>query len=181
MNLNPDSPNPQIFYMPSLSQSEQLLRTQLHKEIKSFRKYGVLFPVHNPKLTFLEHYICYSTQPSKRVTQPLFDRLQNLTTKQKQLLSPYSDDTIIISEITRKHTSAWLGDTITNRRKYDQWYWKMRLTRTPFNQAVKLITNPLMTRLQRRAHDFHLEAAIQRNSHLTGPPKWLIIQSIDWD
>jgi hypothetical protein len=165
----------------SISQPEQLLRTQLHKEIKSFRKHGILFPVHNPKLNFLEHYICYSNRSSKRATRPLFDRLQNLTTKQKQLLSPYSDDTITISEIPRKHTSAWLGDTITTRKKYDQWYWKTRLSRIPFNNACKIGTNPLMTRLQRRAHDFHINAAIERNSHLEGPLKWSIIHSIESD
>ena len=181
MNPNPNSSNPLTTYLFSIQQPEQLLRTQLHKEIKSFKKHGILFPTHNPKLTFTEHYISYSKQSSKRVTRPLFDRLQRLTTTQKQLLSPYSEDAITISEIRRKHTSAWLGDTITTRKRYDQWYWKTRLTRTPFNNACKIGTNPLMTRLQRRAHDFHIAAAIERNSHLEGLPKWKIIQSIDWD
>jgi hypothetical protein len=40
--------------------------------------------------------------------------------------------------------------------------------------------NPLMTKLQRRAHDFHIEAAIQRNKQLDGQPKWSILKAIEW-
>jgi hypothetical protein len=141
----------------------------------------MLFPTYNAKLTSQDHYISYSSRSAKKASRPLFDRLQALTTTQKQFQSPYSYDTITISETPHTRTPAWLGDTITTRKRYDQWYWKTRLSRTPFNQAFMIGTNPFMTKIQRRAHDFHIKAAIERNSHLEGPSKWKILQSIKWD
>jgi len=181
MNFNPDLSNPNTSFLPSISQPEQQLRAQLLKELKSFRKSGILFPINNVKLTPQDHYISYSNRPAKRASRPLFDRLQTLTTIQKQFQSPYSYGTITISETPNTQIPAWLGDTITTRKRYDQWYWKMRLSRTPFNLAWTFGTNPLMTKIQRRAHDFHIRTAIERNSHLEGPRKWSIIQSINWD
>jgi hypothetical protein len=176
-----DTPTPDaLIIQPTTLFLNQKHMNKLHKELKLFFVSGMLFPIRNNKLLPEDHYVNHSKVPIRQVSRPLFDRVQTLSATQKQYIFPHIYDSITIKETKRTKTPSWLGDTTTTRKKYDQWYWKMRLLRTPFNQAFKLGTNPLMTTIQKRAHEFHIEAAIQRNSHLEGPPKWLIIQSLEW-
>jgi hypothetical protein len=163
-----------------MTQPNKELQAQLHKELKAFHTKGLLYPVYNSKLSPQDHYMSRSKRPIRKATQPLFDRLQKLSITQKENLLPHVYDTITILEHKSDKIPSWLGDTITTRKKYDHWYWKTRLSLKPFNNSVKSITNPLMTKLQQRAHEFHLRAAIERNSHLQGPPKWILLQSIEW-
>ena len=159
------------------SQSKQ----QLHKEIRNFRKTGILFPIQNDKLSPQDHYINTSSQMPRRIPGLLFDRIRKLHISVQQRLLPKVIEPIQIHEIRNNGIRSWYGDTTTTRKKYDQWYWKTKLRRIPYCQSLLYWNEPLMTKLQQKAHKFHLEAAIQRNSHLEGPPKWMILQSIDWD
>jgi len=173
-------PNLPEQHLHNMSPSDQSLRRNLFKELKSFSIYGILLPIYNVKLSPQDHYTHNNTQPVRLATNPLFSRIQNISIDQKEAMFPDIYDPIIIKQIKNTKTPAWLGDTITTRKKYDQWYWKTRLSLTPFNNAYKLGMNPLMTKLQRRAHDFHIEAAIQRNKQLDGQPKWSILKAIEW-
>ena len=155
------------------------LRQQLHKELKTFNKNGILFPIRNNKLSPQDHYKNRSNKACRLVPKTLYHRLRTLPTHQIQDLLPHIYETITLRDIKNTGIPAWLGDTITTRKKYDRWYWKTRLTRIPFNQAAKSITPPLMTKLQHRAHEYHIKTTIERNSHLTGPPLWLLLRSLD--
>ena len=181
MEYTPDQTSENTSYRPPLvTKVEKKLWHKLHKEIKSFGNSGILYPIHNEKLSSTDHYTNLSDAPTRKVARPLYDRIQTLSDKTRRKLLPPIYYHLEIEPTTPSKSPSWLGDTITTRRKYDQWYWKTRITRHPFNQAVKIGTNPLMTKIQQRAHDYHIKAAIERNSHLEGPPKWLIISSIKW-
>jgi hypothetical protein len=166
--------------MPNTPFPNQKYHHKLHKELKLFFVSGMLFPIRNNKLSPEDHYTNHSEVPIKQVSKPLFNRVQTLSAAERQYVFPHIYVPIIIKETKHIKKPSWLGDTITTRKRYDQWYWKMRILRTPFNQAFKLNTSSLITKIQKRAHEFHIKAAIQRNSHLEGPPKWLILQSIEW-
>ena len=166
---------------PRTLYANQQLRLQLHKELKTFNKNGILFPTRNNKLSPQDHYKNRSSKTCRQVPRLLYHRLRTLPTYQLQDLLPHIDETVTIRDTKSTGTPAWLGDTITTRKKYDHWYWKTRLSQTPFNQALRHWENPLMTKIQRRIHEFHLRATIERNSHLKGPPLWFLLRSIEWE
>lgn len=180
MSINSQTHTTIYTNQPRESPFDQQLRQQLLKELKSFAKTGILFPTINIKLSPQDHYINQSNRPIRKIPISLSNRFQKLSKTQIHTILPHVHEPITIREVKCNGTPSWLCDTITVRKKYDHWYWKTRLSRTPFNHAVKQFYNPFMTKLHKRAHEFHLKATIQRNSHLEGPPKWLIIQSIEW-
>ena len=162
------------------TKADKKLWHKLNREVKTFSISGILYPIHNDKLSSDDHYFNLSDEPVRRVARPLFNRIQTLTNKEQRKRLPPIYNHLEIQPVQSSKLPSWLGDTITTRKKYDQWYWKMRINRHPYNQAIKTGTSPFMTKIQQRAHDYHIKAAIERNSHLDGVPKWLIVNSIEW-
>ena len=159
----------------------QQLRQQLNKELQTFSKNGILFPIRNDKLSPQDHYKNRSNKTCRLVPKLLYHRLRTLPTYQLQNLLPNTYGTVTLRDTKNTGTPAWLGDTPTIRKKYDHWYWKTRTRQIPYCQAIRQLENPFMTKIQRRAHEYHLRTMTERNSHLKGPPLWLLLRSINWE
>jgi hypothetical protein len=97
----------------------------------------------------------------------------------KSRLFPRTGGRRLIKVKDTKVKKAWMGDTEYTRRKYDRWYWDMRLKRTPFTVALQRPMKTMISNIQRRLHFYHTSAAVERNRLFKWPPRWLEEEYLD--
>ena len=152
---------------------------KLHKEIRQFRRTGLLVPIDETHLGEEEHYRNNNVDPTRILPRPLYDRITILPSATKNRLFPRTGGRRLIKVKDTKVKKAWMGDTEYTRRKYDRWYWDMRLKRTPFTVALQRPMKTMISNIQRRLHFYHTSAAVERNRLLKWPPRWLEEEYLD--
>ena len=146
---------------------------KLHHEIRQFRRTGLLFPVNKDHIQDNEHFRNRSIDPIRILPRLLYDRITKLPPKTKQRLFPRTGGRRLIKVIEASPKQAWKGDTEYTRRKYDRWYWEMRLKRIPYTVALTRPMKTMISNIQRKLHFYHTNAAVERNRLLKWLPRWL--------
>ena len=146
---------------------------RLHQEIRRFRRTGLLVPINKTHLGDDEHFQNTSIDPIRILPRPLYDRITRLPASTKNMLFPRTGGRWSIRVKDAMVKRAWLGDTEYTRRRYDRWYWDMRLKRIPFTVALRKPMKTMISNIQRKLHFHHTSAAVERNRLLKWPPRWL--------
>jgi len=146
---------------------------KLHHEIRQFRWTGLLFPVNKDHIREDEHFRNLNIDPIRILPRPLYDRIKDLPAVTKNTLFPRTGGRRLIKVKEASPKQAWKGDTEYTRRKYDRWYWDMRLRRIPFTVALQKPMRNMVSNIQRKLHFHHTSAAVERNRLLKWPPRWL--------
>ena len=146
---------------------------KLHQEIRRFYFTGMLYPVVNKVLADGDHYCNRNIDPIRILPLKLYDRIIELSREQKRKMVPNTGGRYLIKSKSPNRKQAWKSDTEFMRRKYDKWYWDMRLQRTPYTVALRAPMKKMTSNIQRKVHFYHVDAAVERNRTLPWPPRWL--------
>ena len=166
------------YLLPITERSEILQWNQLHSEIRQFYLLGILFPVENVKISSEEHFCNHNMDPIRIIPLLLYDRITALPHISKRLLIPDAGGRYTIKARPPNLKQAWKCDTEYMRKKYDRWYWEMRLKRIPYTVALRTPLKDIKSDIQRRIHFHHVDAAVERNRQLRFPPHWLSTENI---
>lgn len=161
-----------VCLLPIHTRQDLRVWQRLHQEIRQFHSTGILYPVINETIPPAEHYRNGNIDPIRIIPLLLYDRILDLSPVIKRQLLPNTGGRYIIKAAAPSKNQAWKGDTAYTRRKYDKWYWDMRLRRTPFTVALRTPMKGMRSNLQRKLHFQHVDASIERNRLLRGPPEW---------
>ena len=159
--------------LPFDDKIEVRLWKRLHMEIRQFGIVGILYPIINGKIGDGEHFCNHNMDPIRILPLLLYDRITDLPAATKRRLVPDTGGRYIFKSRAPNRKQAWKCDTDYMRKRYDRWYWDMRLKRTPYTVALRAPLKHMKSNIQRRIHFYHVDAAVERNRQLTGPPYWL--------
>ena len=163
-----------IRLVPTLTKSFIRIWQQLQLEVREFDKEDRLKPVRDTVLSAVDHYWRYSNRSARKIPLLKYDKSYLLPTSQEGTQLPSASDihTIDPVEITRK---SWVVQTPYTIRKYDKWYWRMRLNKTPLNISWLALLGKRPSKLMRKIHWYHANAAMERNSKRQHPPHGLFL------
>ena len=163
-----------IRLVPILTKSFIRIWQQLQLEIREFDKKERLKPVKDTVLSAVDHYRRYSNRSARKVPFLKYDKSYLLSSSQKGSHLPSNSDihTVDPVEVTRK---SWLAQTPYTIRKYDKWYWRMRINKTSLNISWLALLGKRPSKLMRKIHWYHANAAMERNSKRQHPPHGLFL------
>jgi len=159
-----------IKLLPIQNNRERERWRTLQHEIRQFAEEGLLFPVTNGQLGKGDHYRNHSSVPDRKVPRLIFKKLFPLPYGVKKSLIPAVKSFYTIAANPPSQKKSWLKHTSYTRRKYDSWYWKMRLRTLPVTPSWQTLSREQNSKLMRKIHDYHARAAIERNARLKRPP-----------
>jgi len=158
--------------LPILTKNDLYVWKKLHLEIRQFHRTGLLFPITKDPIRGDEHFRNNNIDPIRILPLLLYDRIMDLPSTAKQLLFPRTGGRRLFKAKAPNKKQAWKGDTAYTRRKYDKWYWDMRVRRIPFTVAFRTPMKAMTSKIQRKVHYYHTRAAVDRNCHLKWAPNW---------
>ena len=134
---------------------------------------GILYPAPNDTITTDERFCNHNIDPIRILPLSLYDRISMLSATERHSLFPDTGGRAIIRSRSPNKIQAWICNTSYMQRKYDRWYWNMRLNRIPFTVAFRAPLKTVKSNIQRKVHFRQVDNAIERNRRLLGPPRWL--------
>ena len=158
--------------LPIYTKNDLQVWKRLHHEIRQFHRTGVLFPITKDNIKEDERFRNHNIDPIRILPLLLYDRIMDLPSMTKQLLFPRTGGRRLFKAKAPNRKQAWKGDTEYTRRKYDIWYWDMRLKRIPYTVALCRPMKGMRSNIQRKVHFYHVDAAVERNRQLRSPPRW---------